>query len=312
VTTPANHARYRTASRPGGVAASAIVAGFLGAACTSTGSGAGSETKNVPGVEMTATKDVDELFSSYLTGIASSERPLTTEAVEASQRARAALLDIGAPAAVPLAHRWAAPSFAEKDATWDLILELGHSVVPELRERADELPAVARVWAASARHYFGDPSAVDDLGRLLASETRYVRHLAALALAFQGEVPSPIARTMLEVLIDALRSDEMLEGTKFSVAGAALACLVALTEQPLVPPGKTIVFYNYNEYAFPPPVHPFPFPSDYMVAASAEERAAVVAAAEDWWTKAAEGTLSLRSIEPQWPRAEPMALAPGT
>ncbi|CAN92265.1 hypothetical protein predicted by Glimmer/Critica [Sorangium cellulosum So ce56] len=266
-------------------------------ACTAPSDGAGAQ-----GVQVNE-NPMDEWFAIYLAGIPSPDRQVTSAAMAEAQHARAAILEMGERAVGPLSRRWESSSFTEKDAAWDLVLEIGPAVVPELRRRAHELSPTARIWAASARHHFGDATAVGDLVAMLKSETPHVRHLAALALVFQGDVPPSAEEPAVAALVDALHSEAKLESTAFSVAGAALACLVAATGQPLLPPDKPIRFYNYVAFAFPPPVHPFPFASDYLGDAPPDERAAIVAAAEAWWN-APGRTLSLRPIQPTWPRAE--------
>lgn len=250
-----------------------------------------------PGVD---TEQVARWLAEYVAGLPGPGVLLTSETVERAEAARHHVLEAG-PGAVPvLLDGFDRPSFAVKDACYDLLVEIGRAAIPALQAELERRPPVVRLWAIGALHALGDTTRVVVARDLLTHPEPYPRHLAALALAFQGLVGPADATAVVPVMIEALRSTARIEGTEFSIAGASLACLVAMTGEPFLPPGRSVVFYNYERFAFPPPVHPFPFPSDYLGGAPPDGRARIVAAVEAWWTRSRDH-LRLNPIEPVWP-----------
>src|SRR5262249_55182004 len=109
----------------------------------------------------------------------------------------------------------------------------------------------------------------------------YWRHLSALAIAFQHLAEPPDLPRLVPVLIDALHSDQFIEGSGFSVAGGSLASLNEIAGKWFMPDGRSIEAFNLS-WAFPPPIVPFPLAPAALDDAS---RARVFANVESWWAE---------------------------
>ncbi|MBW7885802.1 MAG: hypothetical protein H3C34_24860 [Caldilineaceae bacterium] len=223
------------------------------------------------------------LFRRYLETLPLPDRELTSADVEAGQRARQALLDLGAAAVPALVAELTAADFVAKDAAYDLILELGQQAREPLRRAVGTHGPVVDIWIATALRRLGASDELERIWPLLEHGEGYVRHLAALALAFQIENAQAHKTRLMPMLLEALDDERSIESTPFTIAGSALAMISAMARQSFTAPPRDAYLYNYDDFAYPPPVHPFPFAADLLTQAGDEEKRAIKERARAWW-----------------------------
>jgi hypothetical protein len=225
------------------------------------------------------TTSAADLFLQYADSLPLPGREMTSAGVEAGQQARRELLARGAGAVGALVDALTAGDFSVQDAAYDLILDMGEPVRDSVRAELGRRDPVTDIWLAVLLHQLGESDALERLRALLADPDARVRHLAALASAFHGDgslEPVP-------VLLEALDDDTRIDGTPFTVAGSALAMLSRLAGISLLPGGAEVHLYNYDDFAYPPPLHPFPYAADVLTHLDAAARADVVRQARAWW-----------------------------
>ncbi|MBW4671110.1 MAG: HEAT repeat domain-containing protein [Cyanomargarita calcarea GSE-NOS-MK-12-04C] len=227
-------------------------------------------------------QELTKHLDTYLASLPLPERALTSANIENGQRSKQVLLD-GKEATVPwLLDRLSNPDFAVKDACYDLVLEIGSPAKKVLYDELGKRSPILDIWIVSMLRYLGDESPTDRLREMLQNPDEHVRYLSALALAFQHlDSPTP-PEEVLPVLVDALDSARNIEGTPFTVAGSALGCLTRMTGENFLSSSQEIIFYNYEDFLYPPPVHPFPFAADLITKASEEEQLRIRQRASAW------------------------------
>ena len=218
--------------------------------------------------------------------LASLPRPvlaLSAAEVDRGQRSRQALLDSAAAAVPVLLDALGQPEFLVKDACYDLVLAIGAPARQALEAAWGARDAVTDIWIAAMLRHLGDADAMERLWPGLQHPVAYARHLTALALAFRHlDAPAAAPDALLDALVEALADTQTIEGTPFTVAGSALACLTRLSGQDFLSPPRTIQFYNDAHFLYPPPEHPFPFAADHLTQAPAAEQAAIRARVQAW------------------------------
>jgi hypothetical protein len=227
----------------------------------------------------------EELLQQYLDTLPLPDRELSSAQVEFGQQARQRLVALGGGAVPALLDALASPEFVTKDAAYDLLVELGAPARKALHEAWGARDPVVDIWIATVLRYLGDPDALDRLWPLLSFPDSRVRHLGALALAFQLEDPAENAATLVPVLQDALEDTGRIEGTPFTIAGSALAMLSRLAEQSFTSPPKDIYLYNYDGFIYPPPLHPFPFAADLITHVEGIEQRRIRERVRNWWKR---------------------------
>lgn len=218
--------------------------------------------------------------------LASLPRPglaLSSADVERGQRSRQALLDSGAAAVPVLLDALETPEFLVKDACYDLVLDIGAPARQALQAAWGARDEVTDIWIAAMLRHLGDAAAMERLWPRLQHPVASVRHLTALALAFgRLDASAPAPDALLDVLVEALSDAQTIEGTPFTVAGSALACLSRWSGQDFLSPPRPIQLYNDAHFLYPPPEHPFPFAADHLTRASDAEQAAIRARVQAW------------------------------
>lgn len=190
---------------------------------------------------------------------------------------------------VPAAARYLATqfdgsSFVHKQAAYDMLVMLGTAAAEPIRDALAQQGAITQLWLVSTLHAQHDLSEAPRMVALLDDPAPYVRYLAALALVFQGLSAQADADRLMTTLLDALLSDEAIEGSAFNIADSALSCITLLTGERWTPAQQAETeFYNFNAYVFPPPVLPFPFTSDRITQLSPDERRALHDRIAAWW-----------------------------
>jgi HEAT repeat protein len=220
-----------------------------------------------------------DLFARFTDSLPLPGRELTSADVESGQQARRELLARGAGAIPALVDALASDDFTTKDAAYDLIIEIGEVARASLAQEIGRHGPVVDIWIDVLLDHLGDHDALGRLRPLLRNPDRYARHLAALAMAFHDSTVADL----VPVLLEALDDDDTIEGTPFTVAGSALAMLSRRAGTSLAPDGAHIHIYNYDHFAFPPPVHPFPFAADMLTHTDPDTRRAAVERVRAWW-----------------------------
>lgn len=221
-------------------------------------------------------------LDTFLASLPLPGRDLTSADVENGQRSKRALLE-GKAASVPiLLDCLSNADFIIKDACYDLVLEIGSPAKDVLYRELSKRGPIVDIWIVTMLKHLGDERAMDRLWKMLQDSDNHVRHLSALALAFQHLDSEITPEQLLPVLVDALDSAMNIEGTPFSVAGSALGCLTRLSGENFLSSYQEIVFYNYEHFLYPPPVHPFPFAADFITKASEEEQRRIRQRAKTW------------------------------
>jgi len=206
--------------------------------------------------------------------------------MEKGQRGKRCLVSAGSASVPVLLDRLSDPDFAIKDVCYDLILEIGEPAKDALYGELGRRGPIVDIWITAMLRHLGDERAMDRLWSYLQDPVDYVRHLSALALAFQLlDSPTPPAEELLVVLVEALEDEQTIEGTPFTVAGSALACLTRLSGESFISPPREIQFYNYEHFVYPPPLHPFPFAADYLSKAEEEEKRNIRKRVQAWIAK---------------------------
>ncbi len=230
-----------------------------------------------------AGKTFHECLDTYLASLPLPGRRLTSADVEEGQLCRQALIQGGAASVPALLDRLGDPDFYVKDSCYDLVLEIGNPAKDILYGELGRRGPITDIWIIAMLNYLGDEHAMDRLWAYLRDPDDYVRHLSALALAFQlldsSEAPP---EELLAVLVEALGNERTIEGTPFTVAGSALGCLIRLSGESFLSPPRKIQFYNYEHFLYPPPIHPFPFCADYMTKAEEEEKRHIRSRIQAW------------------------------
>lgn len=240
-----------------------------------------------------------QLLEKYLESLPGPNKELTSEIVEQGMRAKDEILSLRSEAVPVVVDGLSNSSFIVKDACYDLLIQIGQDAIPPLNSLLSEAQPIVAIWIISVLHYLGDRSEVSRLFDLLKEQDDYVRNLAALAISFQGIAQDNDAEALLSVLIEALSSTDNIEGTSFSVADASLACLTILSGKSFLPPEQPIIFYNFQDYAFPPPVHPFPFTSNYLAGAPEGERNRIIERIESWWERKGKN-IPIKRLDSFW------------
>jgi hypothetical protein len=230
--------------------------------------------------------ELHECLTAYLASLPLPGRELTSADVEKGQRGKQCLIE-GGDASVPvLLDRLSDPDFRIKDVCYDLILEIGNPAKGALYGELGKRGPIVDIWITSMLQRLGEERAMDRLWAYLQDPVDYIRHLSALALAFQlFHSPTPPPEELLAVLLDALENEQTIEGTPFTVAGSALGCLTRLSGESFISPPKEIQFYNYEHFLYPPPLHPFPFAADYFTKAEEGEKRNIRRRVQAWIAK---------------------------
>lgn len=206
-----------------------------------------------------------ECLAAYLGSLPLPGRQLTSADVEKGQRGKQRVVDAGGAAVPLLLDGIAQPDFQVKDVCFDLILNIGTPAKDALRRELGRRGPVLDIWIEVMRARLGDAAALAGLLPYLDHALPYVRHLSALALAFQAIASQTAAPPQIHpVLLDALDSTQTIEGTPFTIAGSALGCLTALSGEDFLATRTQVQFYNFEHFVFPPPLHPFPFVADHF------------------------------------------------
>ncbi len=187
-------------------------------------------------------------------------------------------------------------SFLQKETAYDLLIALGQGALERIKLLVGQKDPISKIWLISVLHFYHDFALASVFEEFLSSSEPYVRYLAALALVFQGLVARAKPDLLMEVLIQALMSDEHIEGNAFYIADSALSCITLLTGMRFTEVQKEKVeFYNFNSYLFPPPAHPFPYTSDKIVTLSLQARQLIASNIESWWQKN-RGSFQLKEV----------------
>src|SRR2546426_12211249 len=157
---------------------------------------------------------LQECLTDYLASLPLPGRELTSADMEKGQRGKQCLIE-GGDASVPmLLERLSDPDFRIKDAIYDLILEIGNPAKAALYRELGKRGPMVDIWISSMLQRLGEEKAMARLSPYLQHPDNYVRHLTALALAFQlfdsRETPPT---ELLTVLLDALGNEQTIEGT---------------------------------------------------------------------------------------------------
>ena len=203
------------------------------------------------------------------------------------------------PAAVPfLAKRLEDDAFVAKDGAYDLLVGLGPSADENIASAIPHAAPAAQLWLASVLHLHHDAAGPHVLVRAVAPAS-YAGRLAALAVVLQGLARDMPPQRLGDTLVDALDSDERIEGSIFFVADSALACLTLVGGErfsALQPPSVELL--NFSEYVFPPPSHPFPYANQRLVTYPPDERRATIARARAWWAAQRDGFRPREVVSP--------------
>jgi hypothetical protein len=224
-------------------------------------------------------------LQTYLESLPLPGRELTSADVEKGQHGKQVILNSKANAVPILLDSLDNHEFFIKDACYDLILEIGSPAKEVLYNELGKRSPIIDIWITAILKHLGDESATDRVWALLNHSNEHVRHLSALALAFQQFEATKANEQLLIVLVDALNSNKNIEGTPFSVAGSALACLTRISGESFLSPPREFVFYNFEHFLYPPPLHPFPFASDFITKESNEKRQRIRQHVEAWLSR---------------------------
>lgn len=183
-----------------------------------------------------------------------------------------------------LATRFEGDDFAVKSAAYRLLVSLGKDVTRHLQNPPQGCGEAGRIWVATIFHYFGVDPAAYRFPELLVSPNGYIRHIAALATVFQGRAATVDRDLLMESLVEALSSNEHIEGSPYFVADSALSCIGLLTVVRFSDSQQqNVQFYNFNHFLFPPPVHPFPYTSERVAIMPDAARRALAERIRVWW-----------------------------
>lgn len=218
----------------------------------------------------------------FLASLSRTDRLLSSAEVEQGQRSKQMVLAGKADSVPALLDSLKAPDFVNKDACYDLLLEIGIPVKEALTSALGERGRDVDIWIIAILKQLGDDSAMERLWGMLEDANPYIRHLSALALAFQYVDAGASSEALFPVLVDALASEQKIEGTPFSVAGSALGCLTKMSGENFLSHPQAITFYNYEHFLYPPPIHPFPFAADFITTAPEDERQRIRQRAKTW------------------------------
>jgi hypothetical protein len=228
-------------------------------------------------------RTLQEHLDNYLASLRLPGRELTAADVETGQRSKQSLIQSGGASVPVLLDRFSDPDFWVKDILYKLLLEIGNSAKDALYGELGRRGPIMDIWIAAMLQHLGDENAMDRLWPYLRDPVDYVRHLSALALAFQLlDSPATPPEELLTVLVDALGNEQTIEGTPFTVAGSALGSLTRLSGQNFLSPPRNIQFYNYEHFLYPPPLHPFPFAADYLTKAEEGEKRNIRSRVQEW------------------------------
>lgn len=226
--------------------------------------------------------DLRKHLDTFLDSLPVPGRDLTSADVEKGQLSKRAVLDGKADSVPVLLDSLGNPDFVVKDACYDLVLEIGSPAKDVLYGELGKRGPIVDIWIVTVLKHLGDAKVTDRLWKMLEDPNSHVRHLGALALAFQHLDSEALNEQLLPHLVDALRSEETIEGTPFTVAGSALGCLTRISGENFLSSPQEIVFYNYEHFLYPPPVHPFPFAADLITKASKKEQRRIRQRVEAW------------------------------
>jgi hypothetical protein len=176
-------------------------------------------------------KTAAENLETFLATLPRPGQELTVAAVEEGQRSKQALLDGGAASVPILLNRLADPDFIVKDTCYDLVLQIGEPAKEVPYREFKKRGPIVDIWIDGILQQLGDKGGMDRIRPYLHDRVDYVRHLTALALAFENLDSPNDAKEFVSVLVDALQDERSIEGTPFTVAGSALACLTRITRQ---------------------------------------------------------------------------------
>ncbi|MDJ0757505.1 MAG: hypothetical protein QNJ45_28485 [Ardenticatenaceae bacterium] len=233
---------------------------------------------------MNRQEELQEQLNIYLDSLPLPGRNLTAYDVEKGQFGKQAVLKGQAESVSMLLDMLEHPDFVIKDACYDLILEIGTQTKKVLFGEFGKRGPIVDIWIATMLVHLGDDRATDRLWVLIEHPSRDVRHLTALALAFQHvDLLTPLEkRKLYPILVDALNNEKRIEGAPFSIAGSALGCLTQISGVNFLSPPQKIHFFNYELFLYPPPTHPFPFAADFITTAPIEERDLIRQRAAKW------------------------------
>jgi hypothetical protein len=228
-------------------------------------------------------RTLQEHLDNYLASLPLPGRELTAADVETGQRSKQSLIQSGGASVPVLLDRFSDPDFWVKDILYKLLLEIGNSAKDALYGELGRRGPIMDIWIAAMLQHLGDENAMDRLWPYLRDLVDYVRHLSALALAFQLlDSPATPPEELLNVLVDALGNEHTIEGSPFTVAGSALGLLTRLSGENFISPPGEIQFYNYEHFLYPPPLHPFPFAADYLTEAEEGEKRNIRSRVQEW------------------------------
>jgi len=230
-------------------------------------------------------QEISELLNNFLMSLPLPGHQITSIDVEKGQLSKQILLSRQLESVPILLDRLSDPDFVVKDACYDLILEMGSSATGTLIGELGKRGPIMDIWIATMLKFLGNLSAMDQLWQQLEHPDEHVRHLTALALAFQDLDAPKWPDKLYPVLIDALKSERSIEGTPFTVAGSALGCLIHMSGENFLSTPQEIVFYNYEHFVYPPPLHPFPFAADHFSKVGKEEQQDIRQRVEAWWSR---------------------------
>jgi hypothetical protein len=204
----------------------------------------------------------------------------STRAVEQGLDAKRRLILAG-PLAVPdLEARLAAGQWQDKVKCYSLLVEMGDAVAESLEQHLADKPPTVILWDSAVLQQLNRGTGETALRGLLRHPDPYIRNLSALVLGFRQIATSSDAKWLVPDLIDALRSEALIEGSDFPVAGGSLALLNRIAGRSFLPDGRAIEIYNMT-WMFPPPLLPFPLTAVMLDSAS---RVEIIRAVEAWWT----------------------------
>jgi len=203
----------------------------------------------------------------------------TSSEVERGQAAKRTVIKAGSDAVPIIEARLLSGSFEHKRRCFGLLIEMANQISNSIARSLPDKPPLLIIWETAVLIQVGEGFDRAPLFDLLKHPDPYLRHLSALAIAFQGLGQPAEAPRLIPVLIDALRSEAKIEGSQFPVAGGSLACLSKLASSSFLPDGRAIEIYN-STWAFPPPVLPFPLTA---IALSGAEREQTILEVDQWW-----------------------------
>ena len=219
----------------------------------------------------------------YIASLPMPGRELRSADVEQGQRCKQMLMEGGAASVPLLLDRLGDPDFLIKDLSYDLILDIGETAKAALYEARGHRGPIVDLWIARMLKHLGDEEAMGALRPLLKHPDADVRHLSALALAFDAlDAAKTVTTEIYAVLAEALNNEHQIEGTPFNIAGSALGCLTHLSGIHFLDSPRAIRFYNYEHFLYPPPVHPFPFAMDFYSPATEEEKQRIRQRVDTW------------------------------